>query len=140
MVFAKFGELIIRLFSFVGMLILAIPKIPGKIRNLNSVEIRNKIDPDRVRNNLSRVKNEVDNVKETYLGQNQVSSSSRNLESNKTITGDSNSDNSPVILQNGKYTSEEKERTVLNLQIASAAFIIFSILHIFNFLSLFVFL
>lgn len=141
MVFAKFGDLIIRLFSFVGMLILAIPKIPQMIRNMEIGEIRKKIDNDLVKDNLSRIKSEVDSVKETYSGQNQDLTSSGKIESGKTSTDYNKiSNGSDVILKSGVYTSVEKERTILQLQIASAAFIVFSILHVFNFLSLFIFL
>jgi len=40
----------------------------------------------------------------------------------------------------GAFTSEEKERTILILQILSAAFVVVSILSIFNFLSFTIYL
>lgn len=130
-IFAKFGDLIIKTFSFVGMLILSIPKIPEKIRNINTDGIRDKIDTESVKGNISRIRNEVGGVKDDYTRQNVVQTP---VESGDHL-GDSD-----TILISGAYTSEEKERTVLILQIASAAFIVISILHVFNFLSLILFL
>lgn len=132
-IFARFGDLIIRVFSFVGMLILAIPKIPQKLRNIDTGKIRQKVDSDKVKGNLSKIKNEMDNVKETYSGQKQSFDS-------PTPAKIKSAENIGVISTSGDFTSEEKERTVLLLQIASAAFIVFSILHIFNFLSLIIFI
>ena len=133
-ILARFGDLIIKLFSVVGMLILSIPKIPEKLRNINTGEIREKIDTDKVKGNISRIRNEVDNVRDNYSGQKPDVSSSSTSTSHKPVK------DSGVILISGVFTSEEKERTVLQLQIASAAFIVFSILHVFNFLSLILFI
>lgn len=130
-IFTKFGDLIIRAFSFIGMLILSIPKIPEKIRNLNTRGIRDKIDTESMKDNISRIKKEVDGVKESYSGE-------RNLKQEYTSTSTESEEHpkdSGVILISGAYTSEEKERTVLILQIASIAFIIISIFYVFNFLS-----
>jgi uncharacterized membrane protein len=142
MVFAKFGELIIKLFSLVGMVILAIPKIPGMIRNINTNKIRQKIDTDNVKGNLSRIKDGVDSARETYSSQKTVSTNSRSEESRKTSTNDLSKKNfvDSDVISVGKYTSEEKESTVFQLQIASAAFIVFSILYVFNFISLIIFI
>lgn len=130
-IFTKFGDLIIRAFSFIGMLILSIPKIPEKIRNLNTSGIRDKIDTESMKDNISRIKKEVDGVKERYSGE-------RNLKQEYTSTSTESEElpkDSGVILISGTYTSEEKERTILILQIASIAFIIISIFYVFNFLS-----
>lgn len=130
-IFTKFGDLIIRTFSFIGMLILSIPKIPEKIRNLNTSGIQDKIDTESMKDNISRIKKEVDGVKESYSGE-------RNLKQENTGTSTESEEHpkdSGVILISGSYTSEEKERTILILQIASIAFIIISIFYVFNFLS-----
>ena len=131
--FAKFGELIIKLVSFVGMLILAIPKIPEKLRNINTDQIKSKVDKESVKGNLSRLRDEVDNVKDTYSGR------------TERPTDDTGSDHqipeSNIITVGGtRFTSEEKERTVLTLQLASGAFIVFAILHIFNFINFLIFI
>jgi uncharacterized membrane protein len=117
----------------VGMVILSIPKIPGKIRNINTGQIRSKVDTEGVKQNLSRLRDEVDNVKENYSNKNEQPSF------------DSKSDyqawESDTITTSGnKFSSEEKERTVLILQLASGAFIIFAILHIFNFINFLIFI
>lgn len=126
MVFAKFGELIIRTFSFVGMLILSIPKIPEKIRNINTGDIRDKIDTESVKGNISRIRNEVDGVKENYSTQRQ----DQTLDETE---GHLKKQDTHQV--SGTYSSEEKERTVLILQVASALFIVLSILFVFNFLA-----
>ena len=131
--FAKFGELIIKMVSFVGMLILAIPKIPGKLRNINSHQIRSKVDTESLKGNLSRLKDEVDNVKDNYSGRTERpsddSGSDYHIPESNIITAGST-----------RFTSEEKERTVLTLQLASGAFIVFAILHIFNFINFLIFI
>lgn len=132
-IFAKFGELIIRMVSFVGMLILSIPKIPEKLRNINADQIKSKVDTESVKENLSRLKDEVDNVKDNYSG--------KTVQSSVDSKQDYQVHESDIITAgNSRFTSEEKERTVLTLQLASGAFIIFAILHIFNFINFLIFL
>lgn len=130
-IFAKFGDFIIKIFSFVGMLILSIPKIPEKIRNINTSGVRDKIDTESVKGNISRIRSEVGGVKDTYSREDYAQTSGESRSHLK---------DSGVILISGTYTSEEKERTILILQIASAAFIVVSIFYVFNFLSLIIFL
>lgn len=141
-IFAKFGDLIIKLFSFVGMLILSIPKIPEKIRNINTSGIRDKIDTESVKGNISRIRNEVGGVKDTYSRENysRPEHARTSGESGAHLEDSGDLEDPGVILISGTYTSEEKERTVLILQIASIAFIIISIFYVFNFLSSIVFL
>ncbi len=141
-IFAKFGDLIIRTVSFVGMLILSIPKIPEKIRNMNTSGIRDKIDTESVKDNISRIRNEVGGAKDTYSRENysRQEHARTSGESGAHLEDSGDLEDSGVILISGTYTSEEKERTVLILQIVSIAFIIISIFYVFNFLSLIVFL
>lgn len=113
------------------MLILSIPKIPEKIRNINTSRIRDKIDTETMKGNITRIRSEVGGAEDNYSRQAPVRT--------PVESGDHLKD-SDVILVSNTYTSEEKERTVLILQIASAAFIVISILYVFNFLSLIVFL
>lgn len=152
-IFTRFGDLIIRAVSFLGMLILSIPKIPEKIRNMNTNRIQDKFDTEKMKENMSRIKSEVSGVADNYSGRKtvqtgesgniQTSDESENvqIESGDIQTSNvSKSQDSDVILISGAFTSEEKERTVLTLQIASAAFIVFAILYVFNFLSFIIFL
>lgn len=141
--FAKFGDLIIRLFSFLGIIILAIPKIPGKLRNLNTGNIREKIDRENLKDSLSKIRESTgveDRLKNVSKREKMPKSRSETLktqtesvEKSGERVGDHDSD---IILTSGRFSSEEKERTILQLQILSAAFLVFSILNIFNFLSL----
>ncbi len=83
-----------------------------------------------MKDNISRIKR-VDGVKDSYSGE-------RHLKQEYTSTSTESEEHlkdQGVILISGSYTSEEKERTILILQIASIAFIIISIFYVFNFLS-----
>ena len=156
-IFTRFGDLIIRALSFVGMLILSIPKIPEKIRNMDTGRVKDKFDTGKMKKNMSRIKDEVSGVKDEFSGgktgqtseSESVQSSGEHVDvqspiesvdvQSSRVSGNQMQDSS-VILVSGVYTSEEKERTILTLQIASAAFIVFAILYVFNFLSLIIFL
>lgn len=130
-IFGKFGDLLIRLFSFVGMLIISIPKIPQLLRNINTDDMRKKIDSEKVKGNVSKINDMgVNIVKEFQSGAKEYKSSLPSSVHEKNIA------DSDTILISGGFTSKEKENTVLQLQLASAAFLVLSILQIFNFLSL----
>ncbi len=128
-IFAKFGELIIKLISLIGMIIITIPKIPQLIRNINTHEIRDKIDSQEIKENITKITSNIDvNGLKAYTNQKQ------------TVQSTNKSENSTASFNSGGFTSEEKETTILHLQIAGAAFLVFSILEIFNFLSLTIFI
>ena len=57
--FGKIGHYIITAFNLVGMLILAIPQIPNKLRNINSSDIRERIDTENLKENISRIRDDV---------------------------------------------------------------------------------
>jgi len=135
--FGKIGHYIISAFNLVGMLILAIPKIPNKLRNINPSDIRERIDTDNLKENISRIRDDVgfDEKISRITGTENTSKSIK-----KTVTPDSEDSDSGVIMIGGAFTSEEKERTILILQILSAAFVVVSILSIFNFLSFTIYL
>jgi uncharacterized membrane protein len=125
--FNTFGTIIIRFLSFLGAAILSIPKIPEKVRNVNTGEIRQKIDSEKIKNNISKI-----------TSQKTESNSSRDARTEKpqkvgTASEDSESE---IIFISAHFTSEEKENTIFSLQILSAAFIVLSILFILNFLSI----
>ncbi|WP_414468740.1 DUF2101 family protein [Methanobacterium sp. ACI-7] len=124
-IFAKFGDLIIKIFNFIGMLILAIPEIPNKLKNLNTDPIKDKMDRELIKENISRIK------KDSTAKINEISTNQEykyeNEQINKSISG---------ITISKKFTSKEKERAILQLQIMSGAFLVISILYIFSYLSL----
>ena len=41
------------------MLILSIPKIPEKLRNINSTDIKERMDTENLKNNISRIRDDV---------------------------------------------------------------------------------
>jgi uncharacterized membrane protein len=136
--FNKIGHYIIIAFNLVGMFILFIPKIPDKLRNIDSNEIRDKIDTENLKNNISRIRDDVgfDEKISRITGTENVHKSSRKPVTHK----DDEKSDSGVIMIGGAFTSEEKERTILILQILSAAFVVVSILSIFNFTSFIIYL
>jgi uncharacterized membrane protein len=124
-----FGTIIIKFFSFLGAIILFIPKIPEKIRNVNSEEIRQKIDSDKIKNNISKI-----TPKKTRQGTSEVVSTEQD-KPQKVGTASEDSE-SEIIFISAHFTSEEKENTIFRLQILSAAFLVFTIIFLFNFLSI----
>jgi uncharacterized membrane protein len=125
--FNRFGTIIIKFLSFLGAIILFIPKIPEKVRNVNSEELRQKIDSDKIKNNISKI-----------TPQKTESNSSREArtEKPKKVRTSSEDSESEIIFISAHFTSEEKENTIFSLQILSAAFLVLSILFLFNFLSI----
>ena len=140
--FTKLGYYIIKLFSLIGMIILAIPKIPHMIRNINSSDIRGKIDTENLKDNISRIRDDVgldekiSRIKDD-VGFEEKISRLTNSENNSKLSkkSENQDDDSGVIMIGGAFTSEEKERTILILQILSAAFVVISILSIFHFIA-----
>lgn len=126
--FNKFGDIIIRLFSLIGSLILAIPHLPEKIRNLNRDEIKEKMKTEEIKENLSQIKDVSKKKVSEY--QSPSNSPKNNTPEDEKVPEDD------VILISVPFSSEEKERTIFILQIVSAGFLFLSIIHIFNFISL----
>jgi hypothetical protein len=58
--FSKIGNNILGFFSVLGAIILAIPKIPQKLRNIDRNRVKEKIDTENLKENVSKVKNKVD--------------------------------------------------------------------------------
>lgn len=55
-IFNKFGDLVIKFFSLLGTIILGIPKIPEKLRRINTEDIKNRIDTENLKENISKIK------------------------------------------------------------------------------------
>ena len=148
--FGKIGHYIITAFNLVGMLILAIPQIPNKLRNINSSDIRERIDTENLKENISRIRDDVgfdekiSRIRDDVGFDEKISritgteNTSKSVK--KTLTPDGEDSDSGVIMIGGAFSSEEKERTILILQILSAAFVVVSILSIFNFISFTIYL
>ena len=58
-IFNKIGYYIVSAFNLVGMLILAIPKIPEKLRNFDSNDIKERIDTENLKGNISKLRDDV---------------------------------------------------------------------------------
>lgn len=131
--FAKFGDLIIKMFSLIGRLILSIPKIPQKIRGIDRDRVKEKIDTGRIKGNVSKVKNNlgIDEKVSQITDKDKTSFSSH-----ETLPKASSQTNSDVMLISTPFTSKEKEDTIFRLQLLSAGFLIISVLYLFNFFSI----
>jgi uncharacterized membrane protein len=128
-IFGKLGYYIVSAFNLVGMLILAIPKIPEKLRNFDSDDIKERLDTENLKGNISKLRDDV--------GFDEKISQISNTENltktiKKTVNREPEDSDSSVVIS-GDFTSEEKERTILTLQLLSAAFVVVSILSIFHF-------
>ncbi|MBM4241332.1 MAG: DUF2101 domain-containing protein [Euryarchaeota archaeon] len=127
-IFSKLGELIIKLFSIIGAIILEIPNIPNRLR---------KIDTERIKNNVSRIGKDVDqSISKISKTQTSKSNDVTEVSSKKEVKIES--PKASKMLKDAiedRFSSQEKEGTILRLQIIAAAFLIISILYIFNFFS-----
>jgi uncharacterized membrane protein len=141
--FNRFGDIILRIFSLVGYLVLAIPRIPAMIRNMNNEGIKDKIRPEKIKNNVSKMSQNMGIEEKTSkiarkmdktikTTRNHGTKNHGTLPEAEKITKNLKSD----VIISSPFTSEEKESTVFRLQLLSAAFLLLSVLYIFNFLSL----
>ncbi|WP_321421493.1 DUF2101 family protein [uncultured Methanobacterium sp.] len=111
--FSKLGDIILRFFSILGEVIISIPKIPQKLRNINRNQVKEKIDTENIKENVIKVREKI-GIDEKYLKTNY-------------------NEKSDVILISTSFTSKEKEDTIFHLQLLSAGFLILSIIYLFNF-------
>ncbi|WP_227717250.1 DUF2101 family protein [Methanobacterium lacus] len=117
---------------------MTIPKIPRLIRNFDSSEIKQHLDSENIKENISKIREEtaiderISKIREETAIDERISKI-RGSETFKHY--ESSDDDSGFIMIGGAFSAEEKERTVLILQILSALFIVLSILSIFNFIS-----
>ncbi|MEN4005843.1 MAG: DUF2101 family protein [Methanobacteriaceae archaeon] len=122
-IFTKFGDLILKMFDIIGMIILEIPNIPNRLRNIDI----DKIDTGSFKERISKIKNDgISKISDISMLKGKLENSIR-VESVNT---------SKIIESSSEFKSEEKEKTVFMLQIMSGAFLVISMLFIFNFLSL----
>jgi uncharacterized membrane protein len=138
-IFGKLGYYIVLAFNLVGTIILAIPKIPGKLRNINSNEIKERLDNENLKENLTRIRNDInleEKISHISSAEN-IQKTIQNTVKNKVTGKDSDSN---VVMPVNTFTPEEKENTILILQILSAVFVVVSILNIFNFIAFIVYL
>jgi uncharacterized membrane protein len=132
--FSKFGEIIIRFFSLIGDLILEIPKIPERLKNVDQDRIKEKIDPDKLKDGFKSINAE--KIKDGLS----YSKTAEGTEAEELIESKSYSKDDGAIFISTQFTSKEKEDTIFRLQLLSISFLILSILYVFNFLNLVLFL
>ena len=139
-IFTKFGDLILRLFDIMGMIILEIPNIPNRLRGIDrdNIKIKDKIDTESIKENISKIKND-ERVRDgiSRISKMEISDISElkgKLESSGKV-GDARVLEPKVFQLSSEFRAEEKEKTVFRLQILSASFLVISMLYLFNFLS-----
>jgi len=136
-IFAKFGELILKLFDIMGMIIIGIPKIPDKVRGINTDNIKNKVDRETLKENISKIKETGLEISGTGISKvSEIKNADNSYSGGK--KGIKDLPISKSSLSEG-FTSQEKERTVFQLQIISMGFLIVSIVYLFNFVSFFIY-
>ncbi len=131
-IFAKFGELILKLFDVIGAVILGIPKIPEKLRGIDTDTIKNKVDKEVLKENITKVKDTGLEIRE--IGISKVSEM-RNTENMYSKGTDNEKVPMPKTHLSEGFNSKEKERTVFKLQLVSIGFLAVSIIYLFNFIS-----
>ncbi len=136
--FTIFGDLILKMLRFFGTLILDIPNIPNRIRGIKTSNLKKKMDMGVIKENISKVKNsEVIQKNKSKISKVNATPTDHNIktgEYKENIT-----DKAKIERGFGKFTSEEKERTVFLLQIISGAFLVINMLYIFNFISIIIY-
>lgn len=136
--FNKLGDIILRLFSLIGALILAIPKIPQKLRNIDRNRVKERIDTGNIKENVSKVKNNLGiDAKASQITNKRKTSSHLTPDASPETNSKSDPD---VIIISSNFTSKEKEDTVFRLQLLSAGFLILSIIYLFNFVPIFLYM
>jgi len=136
--FNKLGDMILRFFSLLGAVILAIPKIPQKLGNINRERVKEKIDTKNIKGNVSKVRENLGIDEKTSRTNSNEKKDFSTESSSPTITHNAGKTNekSDVILISTPFTSKEKEDTIFRLQLLSAGFLIISVLYLFNFFSI----
>jgi len=135
-IFAKFGEIIIKIFNLIGTIIIEITRIPQHIRGIDTKKVKKDISrikkESKIEEKLSNI--DVNKVKEKISSSDKTPESSVKAGSEHSKTGEvSEKIGFPAF---DKFSSKEKENTVLKLQLISGLFLVISILYIFRFLSL----
>ncbi|MDI6644069.1 MAG: DUF2101 family protein [Methanobacteriaceae archaeon] len=135
-IFAKFGEIIIRLFNLIGTIIIEITRIPQHIRGIDTGKVKEDISrikkESKIEEKLSNI--DVNKVKEKVSSVSKTGSTSEKTKTEPSKTNEvAEKIGFPAL---DKFSSKEKENTVLKLQLISGLFLVISILYIFRFLSL----
>ncbi|WP_308572360.1 DUF2101 family protein [uncultured Methanobacterium sp.] len=108
-------------------MIISIPKIPQKLRNIDRRQIQEKINTEQLKENVSHVKDKLDT--------NKYQRDTPPKESEIPETNSEANESSDILLISTPFTSKEKEDTIFRLQLLSSGFIILSVIYLFNFLS-----
>ncbi|WP_281774564.1 DUF2101 family protein [Methanobacterium formicicum] len=138
--FKKLGDIILNFFSFIGTVIISIPKIPQMIRNMNIGSIKERIDDKKLKENVSEIKNNVGIDKNLKYSTKQEHKLIETLPDNNHHSNNKTTPpESDILLISTPFTSKEKEDTIFRLQLLSAGFIILSVLYLFNFFSVIIY-
>ncbi len=138
--FKKLGDIILNFFSFIGTVIISIPQIPQMIRNMNIGSIKERIDDKNLKENISKIKNNLEIDKNLKYSTKQEHKLIETLPDNNHHSNNKTTPpESDILLISTPFTSKEKEDTIFRLQLLSAGFIILSVLYLFNFFSVIIY-
>jgi len=136
--FSRLGSAVIALFNLMGTAIFELVRLPGRMRRaasglhegISGVEVDEILEKlhDRTRKMGERIPSQHDDEVREILEEAQ-SHEIRIPE-----------DDAPIIIRTQRFDPAEKESAVLKLQIAASLFIVISIVYVFNFISILVFL
>ncbi|MGB9838315.1 DUF2101 family protein [Methanothermobacter sp.] len=136
--FSRLGSAVITLFTLIGTAIFGIIRLPARIRSITS-DLRkgiSEVDVDDVRR---RVRERAESIGERIPTQ-QDEEVQEILEEARNHDIELPEDDAPIIIKAGHFDSAEKENAVLKLQLTASGFIVLSIIYVFNFISLIVFM
>ncbi|MGJ7027863.1 MULTISPECIES: DUF2101 family protein [Methanothermobacter] len=135
--FSRLGKAVITLFNIIGTVIFWIIELPGVIRQLPSI-IREGVSGVDMNGIMERVHERTRGLaREINTGQDEEIQEI--LEEARNHNIDIPRDDAPIIIKSQGFDPSEKENAVLKLQIAASLFIIASIVYVFNFISIIIF-
>lgn len=136
--FSRLGSAVITLFTLIGTAIFGIIRLPSKIRSMTS-DLRKGISEVDVDNVKRRIRDRAESIGER-IPAHQDEEVQEILEEAKNHDIKIPEDSAPIIIKAGRFDSAEKENAVLKLQLTASGFIVLSIIYVFNFISLIVFM
>ena len=136
--FSRLGSAVITLFTLIGSAIFGIIRLPSKIRSMTS-DLRKGISEVDVEDVKRRIRDRAESIGERIPAQ-QDEEVQEILEEARNHDIKIPEDDAPIIIRTGRFDPAEKETAVLKLQLTASGFIVLSIIYVFNFISLLVFM
>ncbi|MDI9617594.1 DUF2101 family protein [Methanothermobacter sp.] len=136
--FSRLGSAVITLFTLIGTAIFGIIRLPAKIRSMTS-NLRKGISDVDVDEVKRRIRDRAESIGERIPAQHDEEVQEI-LEEARNHDIKISQDDAPIIIKARRFDPAEKENAVLKLQLTASGFIVLSIIYVFNFISLLVFM